>query len=263
MIVAWLDLPAAGIFVVLIAIYGTTGMAIAWAVFGQPFRPRVQALDGVVPPFIGAIGVLFALLTGFLAGDIADRNRQATRAVEAEVGELRNVHTLSVASASDMHSIRAAWMAYVKAVIDDDWPAMLDGEGAASADAAYDELLREVSDPKIAAEAGAAVHAALLTATVRVGTARSDRLALAAFDRASSLKWSIVLLLGAMTQITIGLVHLQRRPAHIAALTVFTVAVIVSLGLIALQEHPFAGDIRIGPQPLDHLLAQMAAKGGG
>jgi hypothetical protein len=58
---------------------------------------------------------------------------------------------------------------------------------------AYDVLLCEVSDPKIAHEAGAAVHAALLNAPVRVGTARSDRLALAS-DRTNDVKWILVLL---------------------------------------------------------------------
>ncbi|HTQ82802.1 MAG TPA: hypothetical protein VMI47_05985 [Pseudolabrys sp.] len=258
MISAWLDLPWAGIFAVLIALYGVTGVLIVWAAFGRPFGARVRQLEGLVGPYFGAIGILLALLTGFLAGDIADRNRQAMRAVETEAGELRNVYI----AASDMRAIRAAWTGYLKAAIADDWPAMAQGEGAPSADGAYDELLREASDPKIATEAGAAVHAALLNATVRVGTARSERLALSSYDVTSSLKWAIVLALGVLTQLAIGLVHLQRRPAHIAAIAVFSVAVVITLGLLALQEHPFAGEIHIGLDPLQQLLAQMTAKGG-
>jgi hypothetical protein len=206
-----------------------------------------------VAPFFGAVGVLFALLTGFLAGDIGDRNRQAARAVQAEVAELRNVFTLSVASASDMKEIRDDWAAYVKAVVRDEWAAMTDGHSAPSAGAAYDAMLREVSEPKVATEAGAAVHSALLTAAVRVGTARSERLALAS-DNTSELKWMMVLMLGVMTQLAIGLVHLQKRNAHIAALSVFSVAAVLTLGLIALQEHPFAGDVRLSPAPLAELL---------
>ncbi len=69
-------------------------------------------------------------------------------------------------------------------MLTDDWLAMERGEQAASVNAAYDALLREVSDPKIA---GSAVHAPLLNATVRVGTARSGRLALAT-DRTNDIK---------------------------------------------------------------------------
>jgi hypothetical protein len=257
---AWLDMPTAGVFAVLAALYAVTAAAIVLFTYGPPLGPRVRKLDGVVAPFFGSVGVLFALLTGFLASDIADRNRQAQRTVQAEVAELRNVYTLSVASASDMRDIRAAWGRYVNAVLRDEWPALKDGASAPSAGAAYDDLLHEVSDPKIATLSGAPVQTALLNATVRVGTARSERLALAA-DMTSALKWEVVLALGVMTQIAIGLVHLQRRNAQIAALAVFSVAVVIALGLIGLQEYPFAGDVQIHPTALEELLKEHPVNG--
>ncbi len=253
MIEAWLDFPTAGVFAMLVALYTATAAAIAWLTFGRALGATVRQLDGVVPPFFGAVSILFALLTGFLAADVADRNRQASHTVHAEAGELRTVLMLGAAAPSDTANIRAAWTGYVKAIISDDWSAMERGEQAASAGAAYDKLLREVVNPKIASEAGQAVHAALLNATVRVGTARSERLALAT-DRTSDLKWAVVLLLGVVTQLSIGLVHLQKRPAHVAAAAAFSLAVVIALGLIALQEHPFAGDVRIDPTPLQDLL---------
>lgn len=262
MIEAWLELPAIGVFAALTVVYATVAIAIVWLCFGQPLGPAMRRFDGVVAPFFGAVSVLFALLTGFLASDVGDRNRQAARAVQAEVGELRNVYTLSVASATDMQAIRTAWTAYIKTAIADDWPAMENGSAAASVNTAYEELLRQVSDPTIATEAGAAVHNALINATVRAGTARSDRLALAA-DRTSDIKWQLVLLLGIMTQIAVAVVHLQKRNAQIAALAVFSVAMVMALGLIAMQERPFAGDVRIGAWPLQELLKQHAGNGNG
>jgi hypothetical protein len=259
---AWLDLPSAAVFGLLALLYLCTGTLISWVSHGALLGPRVKHLEGVVAPFFGSVAVLFALLTGFLAGDIGDRNRQAARTVQAEVAELRNVFTLSVASASDMQAIREDWVAYVKAVVTDDWPAMTEGHSAASANTAYDALLREVSQPKIATESGAAVHSALVTAAIRVGTARSERLALAS-DNTSELKWAMVLMLGVMTQIAIGLVHLQKRNAHIAALSVFSIAAVLTLGLIAMQEHPFAGDVRLSPAPLQELLKLQGPNGTG
>jgi hypothetical protein len=248
----WLDLPIWGVFLVLIVFYGATGAAVVWLAFGALLGKRVHRLEGVVAPFFGSVALLFALLTGFLASDIADRNRQASRAVQTEVGELRNIFTLSVAAVSDMRAIRSAWTDYVNAIVKDEWPAMEHGEDADSASAAYDALLREVTDPKIAASSGAAVHNGLLSATLRAGTARSERLSLAS-DSTSVLKWTMVLILGVMTQLAIGLVHLHRIHAHVAALTVFSLAAVLALGLIALQEHPFAGDVRLSPAPFQEL----------
>jgi hypothetical protein len=65
--------------------------------------------------------------------------------VQTEVGELRNIFTLSVAAVSDMRAIRSAWTDYINAIVKDEWPAMEHGEDADSASAAYDALLREVT----------------------------------------------------------------------------------------------------------------------
>jgi heme A synthase len=236
-------------FAVLALLYAATGAAIAWFALSRTTGKTLSRFDGVVAPFFGAVGVLFSLLTGFLAGDIADRNRQAVRAVQTEAGELRNIHMLSIASVSDMRNIRAALADYANKLVRDEWPAMSEDRAAPSATAAYDELLRQVSDPKIAQVAGAAVPTALLNAAVRAGTARSDRLALAA-DRTNDIKWALVLILGVMTQLSIALVHLQKRNPQIAALTVFSIAAVIALGLLALQERPFAGDVYVPPGPL-------------
>ncbi|MCW5694414.1 MAG: DUF4239 domain-containing protein [Pseudolabrys sp.] len=261
MIEAWIDLPAPAVFAVLTALYAATGALIVWAAFGRPLAPSVRRFDGLVAPFFNSVAILFALMAGFLASDIADRNRQAGRAVQTEAAELRNVFTLSVASQPDMAAIRADWTDYVKAVTRDEWPAMADGYSAPSADKAFDALLRELSEPSMAANAGPAVSSALINAAMRVSSARSERLALAS-DSTSDLKWAIVLILGIMTQVAIGAVHLQKRAAQTAALVVFSVAAVIALGLIALQEHPFSGAVRVGPEPLIDLLKLQGPNGG-
>lgn len=260
MIETWLDAPVIVIFAVLTGIYGITAALIVALCYGRP-DSALRRFDGIVGPFFTSVAVLFALMAGFLASDIAERNRQATRAVQMEVAELRNVFTLSVAAPSDMAAIRAAWSDYIRAVTGDEWRAMTLGDSAPSADRAFDALLREVSDPAVGRDAGTAVQTALLNAAIRLSTARSDRLSLAS-DSTSELKWSVVLILGVMTQIAIGAVHLAKRNPQIAALTIFSVATVISLGLIALQEHPFAGDVRMAPHAMTDLLRLGGASGG-
>ncbi len=171
MIESWLDLPSPGLFASLAALYAATAATIVFISFSEMTAKRLRHLEGVAAPFLAAVAILFSLLTGFLASDIADRNRQAARAVQLEASELRNIHTLSIASVSDMRAIRSALVEYAKAALNDEWAAMAEDRRSSSTAAAYVVLLREVSDPKIAHEAGAAVHAALLNAPVRVGRA--------------------------------------------------------------------------------------------
>ncbi|MFK4719392.1 hypothetical protein ABIE89_000492 [Bradyrhizobium niftali] len=169
MIRAWLDFPAFELFAVLIALYGTTGAVIVIASFSPATVALVRRVDGVVAPFFGTVGVLFAFLTGFLANDITDRNRQAVRAVQSEAAELRNIYAVSKASVSDMGSLRSVLAKYVAALVDDEWPAMARDQKAHSVESVYDALLREVSDPRIGQAAGAPVQTALLNAAVGAG----------------------------------------------------------------------------------------------
>ena len=252
MIRAWLDLSPAGIFAVLIVLYFGMPLLLAVLAFCAPFKRPIQSLGGVVAPFFNGVAILFALLTGFLANDVAVRGRQAYSAVHAEAGELRNVHTLSVASASDMRTIRAALKTYVNSVVNEEWPAMDEMKTSPSTASAYDNLLREVSVPSIAKDSGQAVHAALLNATVRAGTARNDRLALSS-DHTNDLKWLVVIVLGLLTQVGIGLVHLEKPRAFLACLAVFASAAVVTLGLVALQEYPFDGTFQVSSAPIKAL----------
>lgn len=252
MIRAWLELPSFGIFATLVVLFYGAAALLLIATFRSPLSSGVRGLTGVVAPFFSSVAVLFALLTGFLASDISERNRQAFRTTQIEAGELRNIYTLSVASASDMQGIRNELKAYIASVVTEEWPAMADGHLSPQTDASYDALLREVSNPSIARSSGNAVHAAILNATIRVGTARADRLAIAS-DHTSDLKWIVVLVLGLFTQVAIALVHLDRPRPAVAALSVFSAAVVVALGLIALQEYPFYGTFRLSSAPIARL----------
>lgn len=254
MVKAWLDLPALGIFAALCALYYGAVLGLTGLTFRSPLTRRVQLFTGVVAPFFSCVAILFGLLTGFLANDIGDRNRQALRAVQTEAGELRNIYTLSVASVTDMQDIRVALKDYARSAVQDEWAEMVEAGSSAKTNAAYDTLLREISDPSITKGASGAVHAALLNSAFRVGTARADRLSLSS-DRTNDLKWISVLILGVITQVALALVHLERPRAMLAALAVFSTAAIVALGLIALQEHPFQGTFQVSPAPLQRLLA--------
>jgi hypothetical protein len=258
MINAWLDFPTTGLFAALIAFYVLTGALISWLCVGSPLRAKIQTVTGVVAPFFTAISVLFALLTGFLANDVGDRNRQAWRAVHSESSAAAGVYTLSVASASDMAAIRLALHDYLQSVLRDEWLAMAEDGASPKTDAALGALLRELSDPKIAAEAGQAVHSALLGTALRMRDARAERLALAS-DRTNDVKWTTLLILGVLTQIALAFVHLERPRAQVAAIALFSVAAVVALGLIALQEQPFDGALRISSAPLQEALKATAA----
>jgi hypothetical protein len=142
---------------------------------------------------------------------------------------------------------------YIEAVVNDEWKQMAAGQASPKTDAALATLLGAIADPGIAEAAGQAVHYELVSLSLQIAAARSDRLALSAYQ-SDDVKWATVLFLCLMTQIAIAAVHLERPRAHIAALTIFTIAAIMSLGLIGVQEDPFGGAVTVSPLPLQKVL---------
>jgi hypothetical protein len=257
MIGAWLSLPVTGIVVALAVGYGLTTALIAWLTFRSPLSARIQQFSGIVAPYFNALALLFALLTGFLAGDVMERHGRAVRAVQTEGSALADLDALTRAATSDGASIRAALHNYLESVLDDEWPQMANEEPSAKTEAALAALLRIVADPQIATAAGPVVHSAFVTLALRATAARSDRLALSS-QQSDDLRWLTVLLLCLITQIGIGMVHLERPRAHIAAVSLFSLAAVVALGLIAMQESPFDGAIRVSSAPLQRALNAVA-----
>jgi hypothetical protein len=246
----WFNLPVPAMLAILAAVYGLIGVLIHVVTFRSRLRAVSKSLEGIVPQILAVVGLLFGLLTGFLAADIGEHNAQAARAVGAETNALHEVRTLSIVAASDMGDIRQALREFVRSEIQDEWPQMENSGRSAKTEAAFSNLLHEVADPRIAREAGPAVHSALINAVSQIGLARSQRLAISA-DATNTTKWITVFVLAIITQIAVGLVHLDRPRAQIAALTLFTCALVVALGMMAMQEWPFAGPLQVRPTPVE------------
>ena len=214
-------------------------------------------MAGVVAPYAGTIAVLLSLLTGFLASDVWERERQAERAVLAERDGLAAARELSTA-VGDIPGVRDALRGYVHAVVADEWLLMAEGKRSAAAGEALGALLRAVASPAVAAEAGPTVHAGLVNSILQVRRARDDRLMLSS-DESDATKWTSVLILALLTLVAIGIVHLGQPRAQLAAVTIFAVAIAATLGLLAVRERPFAGWNRISSAPLEEVLRTLAA----
>ncbi len=258
---AWLDLPAYAVFLVLVAWLAAAIAVIHWLTFSRVTRRWALALAGVVAPYVGVLALLFSLMTGFLANDVWERERQAERAVLAEREGLLAAHELGTAMVPAMAGLHDALREYLRLVIGEEWPRMAEGGRSAAVDLGIDALLREIARPGVAAAAGQAVQEAILASLLQVRRARDDRLLLSG-DRADQSKWAAVLNLALLTLLALGIVHLERPRAQLAAMIIFAVATAGTLGLVAARERPFAGAERISPAPLEEALAAMTAAAG-
>jgi hypothetical protein len=93
----------------------------------------------------------------------------------------------------------------------------------------------------------------LLETAVKIREARGDRLAFSS-DFSENFKWTCVLLMAVMAQISLAAVHLDEARAQIAAMVIFTASIVLVIGLIAAHEGPFQPPLGIKPTPIAKLL---------
>jgi hypothetical protein len=213
----WLRLPGWAILLTLVLFFALTTLGVHRVCFAPGGRPRLSGLFGIVPPFLAAPTILFALMGSFLANDAWEHARQAGRAV-----------------------------------LDDEW-GLSDERGSPAAQSALDALVRAVGAPAIAQEVGPTVQAALLAAASRIASSRSSRLALQT-DEGDDAKWTTVICLALVAQAAIGVVHLDRARPQIAALLLFSCCAVAMLTLIAVCERPYDGSHQVTSAPLQSVL---------
>jgi hypothetical protein len=253
MVGAWLELPVWAMLVLLAIGYGAAASVMHWLSFHSSASQWLASFKGLAAPFINAIAVIFALFGGFVAGDVWERSNDAGRLVQGEVDGLLALVDISTAASSDATALRGHIRAYAQSVVKNEWPRMEEGEGAAETEAELAQLLRDSLGSGLASDISPAVERALIDTVLKVRATRSERLSLAA-DRTAEFKWTTLLLLSLLTQFAIVLVHLDRPRPQIVALAVFSTAAVVALGLVAIQERPFAVPLQVSPVPFEEVV---------
>ena len=95
MLEEWMALPVRVLFGTLGLAFGVTAAIVHLCCFAPGGRPRLASFVGVVPPFLGAPQLLFALTAVFLANDAWRLAEEALSAVRRERDEALTIQSLS------------------------------------------------------------------------------------------------------------------------------------------------------------------------
>jgi hypothetical protein len=258
MIGIWLALPLPALLAILVLFFCTSAILLVWLSFGRTTGPAVQSFRGVVAPFIGAVAVVLAILIGFLANDIWDRDRRAAAAVRTEADQLLALNTLAATFNLPRDSLAAAIRAYASTVVKMEWPSMAHQQSSPEAEVALDQISKAIDGLHLSAGGRGDLDRLMFDTALTLRTARNTRLALSQ-DQSENVKWLSVLALAVMSQVSVALVHLERARAQIAAITVLTVSLVMIIGLLAAHESPFAPPLAISPAPIIHVLDAVPA----
>jgi Protein of unknown function (DUF4239) len=225
---------------------------------------RAKAFKAVSPGMLPPLGILFALLVGFIAVEVWSNFDKAKAAVATEASALRAVVLLAAAFPEEQRArIYALINRHIEEAVNKEWPEMAQQRATLSAlPTALIEQLHDTLALKPADDSQRAAQPEMVKALHTALDARRQRIVISE-SAVGTVKWLGILLQGLCTLIAIAMVHSDNRPSCAITLTLFATGIALSVLLIAAYSRPFTGENSVAPELLKQVIASEATMGTG
>jgi len=257
-----LNLPVSWLAVIVfLATYLMAG-AVYLVVTRLALTEWARAFKAVSPGMLPPLGILFALLVGFIAVEVWNNFDKAKSAITSEASALRAVVVLAGTFPPEQKTrINALIDRHIEIAVNQEWPEMahqratLSPLPSALISALHDALAikpTDASERSAQPELVRALHTAL--------EARRQRIVISE-SAVGAVKWAGILLQGLCTLIAIAMVHSDNRPACAMTLMLFATGIALSVLLIAAYCRPFMGENSVKPELLKQVITSEATAG--
>ncbi len=229
----------------------------AQVLFWSMRRPRwaeaIAAAQGIVPPFINVIGVLFGLTLAFIANDAWSAHERALDGVRREADALRNLQIFAQKLPDpEQARLRGVLIDYARSAAAE-WPLLAGRTASPEAARTADALLSLLAARPIEDAVGASLSAIMLGQGVEARENRQMRLALSQ-THINPLKWLGMALLGLATMISVAAAHIGAPRAAAFAVALFAIAAAPMAAIVLAQSNPFAPPMAVAPAPFLELI---------
>ena len=247
--------------VIFLATYLVAG-SIGCVVAALAVNERAKGFKAVSPGMLPPLGILFALLVGFIAVEVWGNFDKAKAAVTTEASALRAVVLLAGSFPQQRMSIYALVNRHIDESVNKEWPEMAQQRMTLAAlPTALIEALHDTLALKPADDSERVAQAEMVKELHTAFDARRQRIVVSE-SALGTVKWVGILLQGLCTLVAIAVVHSDNRLARALTLTLFATGIALSLLLIAAYGRPFSGEISIGPELLKQVIASEVPFGG-
>ena len=250
-----LNLPVLWMAVVVFAATYLLAASIYWVVTRLAVNDRARAFKAVSPGMLPPLGILFALLVGFIAVEVWNNYEKAKVAVATEASALRDMVLLAGTFPEEQKTrIYALVDRHIEVAVNEGWPGMARHRMTLSTLAtSLIEALHVTLELKPADDSQRIARSEMVKAIDTAADARRQRIVISQ-SAVGTVKWAGILLMGLCTLVAIAMVHSDNRLACAIALTLFATGVAMSLLLIAAYSRPFTGEISVGPDLLKQVI---------
>ena len=256
-----LNLPLFWMAVVVLAATYLVTAGIYWVVIKLAVGDRARSFKAVSPGMLPPLGILFALLVGFIAVEVWNNFDKAKLAVATEASALRAV-VLLAGNFPDEQKMRiyALIDRHIEESINREWPAMAHRRATLSTlrANALIEALQDVLSLKPVDDSQRTAQPEIVKALETAMDARRQRIVVSQ-SSVGTVKWAGIVLQALCTLVAIAMVHSDNRLACAIAMTLFATGIALSLLLIAAYSRPFTGEISVKPDLLRQIVTSGAS----
>jgi hypothetical protein len=203
------------------------------------------------------VGVIYAVLLAFAVIVVWEKFSTAENAVDREAASIATLFRYGEGAQPEAVALRAAVANYARTAIEDEWPAMgneMESDATTKALNAVYEAALALNQTQTRTNAD---MAEVFTQIDNVTTSRRIRLHLAT-GLVPSVIWAALFTGGLLTIGFTLFFGSQNLLAQIAMTGILSILVTLGLVVIVSIDHPFTGPVHIHPDPLEHVLADLA-----
>jgi len=218
---------------------------------------RQPDLSSVAGSMMGAVGALFAFLTGFVIASEWTQHRDADHTVGMEADACVRLAWAAAAPQCDGIAIRTDLVTYLRSVVTDEWPRLVAGAfGAPQTHDRMTELQGRIRRISADGDVPPTVAGDLTQAADAISVMRADRCNAARHDLPAPL-FLLTFVAGIVLVLTTVALALRLEGGDAILLGGIVVAIALDLALLVAISVPFTGSLAVRPSALEHVLEDL------
>jgi hypothetical protein len=194
-----------------------------------------------------ALYVMFGVMVGFSAYLVLNKYDSSQKATQNEAGDVVELYRLADQFPQPQRDrIQELAASYARAVVDEEWPLMRQGQTSSRANSLAGELQRSVEGFEPSTSAEQTLYSQALERVHDLDQDRQTRM-LYVREGLPPILWVVLSILGAATILFAYFLGMKNAWVHSLAVAALTAGIVLVVFTIVTLDSPFGTDLRVGP----------------
>jgi Protein of unknown function (DUF4239) len=198
---------------------------------------------------LSILGTTYAVILGFMLYAVWSEFGEATLNADLEASSLRNVYRLAVGLPEQQRNeLQAESRAYAAAVVNDDWPAMAQGQLPDASHTINEKMWGTLMSVKGSSTSENTAEDHAISELSAMTTYRRTRL-VQSTHRLPAILWCVLMVGGLLTLLSVNIFNSVSLRLHVFQVFSFTLLIALVLLAIADVNRPFKGWVHVSSYP--------------